>query len=486
MQGNIRRLTLGLMGAFLAVALGLTYWQVIRAEGLVYGEFNPRLAREETEIIRGRILDRGGRELAVSHRTPEGIRRVYTNPTTSHVTGYYSARYGSSGLESAFSRYLRGDAPASPLDYVAVRMLHRPRVGADLHLTLDGALQGLAARLIGNERGAIVALEPKTGAVLAMVATPYFDANRVDEDWDKLQGDAAKPLYNRATQGLYTPGSVFKIVTATAAIDLGLVDLDKKYKDTGDLIVDGFRIANNNHDFQPTVNFVEDFAFSCNVTFAKTGLSLDTRPLPLGNDMPNPPPWAKGIDETKRRFEEYAHRFRVGEPIPFDLATSTSRLSDGPMSRLDLANTAFGQGELQVTPLMMALGVATIANSGRVPQPYLVQEVRDPDGRVLLRRSPSVMRVAMSAQTAAAMNQLMVTSAKIGYARTAQIPGIEVGGKTGSAEVGPGQKTHSWFIGYAPADDPRIAVAVIMENKGAGSDFAAPAGRDLMRAALGR
>jgi penicillin-binding protein A len=486
MQRSVRRVALVLMLLYVAIAGGLTYWQVVRADALVYGEFNPRLLQEERQIVRGRMLDSSGRVLASSIPGGGGMERQYTDPSLAHVTGYFSPRYGTAGLENSYAKFLRGDISANPVSAVVDRLLHRPKVGADLILTIDPQVQAAAVRAMGSDRGAVVALDPRSGAVLAMLSIPHFDPGRMEADWARLQEDAARPLYNRATQGLYTPGSVFKVVAATAAIDLGLIDLDRQYTCTDDLVVDGFRIENNNHPGISTLTFVDDFAHSCNVTFAKTGLGLDTEPLPVGDRLPTPVPWADGVDESLRLFSEYATRFGVGSPLPFDLPTSASRLGAERLSPVQLANTAFGQGEVVVTPLLMSLSAAAIANEGRMPQPYLVQEVRAPDGAVVQAAQTRILRDVMSTETARAVNRLMVASVTGGYASPAQIPGVSVGGKTGSAETAPGERTHSWFIGYAPADDPRVAVAVIMENKGSGTEFAAPAGRSIMEAALRR
>ncbi len=486
MRRNIRRVAALLTLCFLGIALGLTYWQMIDAQNLVYGPYNPRLAAQEQEIQRGRILDRDGKELASSRPVGAGFQRIYADPTLAQTVGYYSARFGASGLEASFARYLRGDVAANPVDAMVDSLVHRRKVGSDLRLTIDSGLQATAARVMSGSRGALVALDPRTGAVLAMVSTPYFEPNTLETSWQALSTDPDRPLLNRATQGLYVPGSAFKIVTASAAIDLGLVDLESSYDCTQDLVVDGFRIANNNHEGVRRVTFVDDFAYSCNVTFAKTGLGLDTKPLPVGDRIPNPPPWAKGVDESNRRFQEYARRFGLEGPIVFDIPTSVSRVGKENLSRVELANTAFGQGELQVTPLLMALATATVANGGKAPEPYLVQEVRAPGGPVQFQHAPRMVRDVISPEAARAMNRLMTESVKKGYARPAAIAGVEVGGKTGSAETGPGQKTHSWFIGYAPADRPTVAVAVIMENRGSGSDFAAPAGRTVMEAAIDR
>ena len=486
MHRSILRLATLLLVSLGAIALGLSYWQVVRSNDLVYGPNNARLIDEEKQILRGRILDSTGRVLAYSEQTPQGIQRHYTDPTTALVTGYLSDRYGSSGLESSFARYLRGDVQANPLDSLVNQTLHRPSVGNDLYLTLDPRVQAVATQAMGSDKGAIVALNPKTGAVLAMVSTPYFDPNKLDQRWDELESNPAKPLFNRATLGLYTPGSAFKIVTASAAIDLGLVDLNKHYQCTDDLTVDGFVIKNKNHPGVSDVTFVDDFAYSCNVTFAKTGLGLGYNPLPVGDDIPNPAPWDQSIEESRRRFLDYTRRFGLEAPIPFDLPTSTSTVGNQNLSAVELANTAFGQGKLLVSPLQMALASATVANGGKMPEPYLVSEIKDRAGNVLQHHEPQVIRQVISPEAAQAMNRLMVTSVQEGYAKPASIPGIQVGGKTGSAEVTTGEKTHSWFIGYAPANNPTVAVAVIMENKGPGSDFATPSGREVMEAALGR
>ena len=200
--------------------------------------------------------------------------------------------------------------------------------------------------------------------------------------------------------------------------------------------------------------------------------------------MPNPPPWMRGIDETRRRFLDYAQRYGFETSLPFDLPTSESKVGEQPFSRVELANTAFGQGELLATPLLMASAVGAIANEGVMVQPFLVSKILDRNGNNLYSHERRTLQMVMSRETAQAMNRLMVASVEQGYAKPAKIAGVSVGGKTGSAEVSPDQKTHSWFIGYAPADNPKVAVAVVLENKGSGSDFAAPAARKVMEAAL--
>jgi peptidoglycan glycosyltransferase len=283
------------------------------------------------------------------------------------------------------------------------------------------------------------------------------------------------------------PGSTFKIVTDSAALDLGIVDPNMHIHHEADLIVQGFRVRNTNHPQLKDLTFAEEFAWSCNVAHAYVGLSLgSTGPIDFGVLAPAAPyTWDKdGVDASAARFKEYARRFGIGIAPPFDLPTSAGRLSTrDDLTPVELANTAFGQGDLQVSPLQMALAVATISRGGEMPAPYLAMQAGD-EGNVVTFHRPSTLRRVMNLTTAQAMNAMMVLSVETAYAQPARIPGVPVGGKTGTAEVGNGQQPHSWFIGYAPADRPGVAVAVIMENKGSGTTFATPAGQKVLQAAL--
>jgi peptidoglycan glycosyltransferase len=236
------------------------------------------------------------------------------------------------------------------------------------------------------------------------------------------------------------------------------------------------------------VDFREAFAWSCNRTHALAGLQLGFGPLALGDDLKRPMEWERqGIEPSAKRLEEYASRFGFGREIPFDLPVALSEVKgDGDWYPSLLAQTAFGQGEIRATPLLMALSAAAIANGGVVPAPYLGVEARAPNGAVsaLNRPGGSIGRVVRP-EAAAVLNEMMVLSVDIAYAQQAKIPGVKVAGKTGTAETGPaGTTPHSWFIGYAPAENPRVAVAVIMENKGSGSDFATPAAQRVLKAGL--
>lgn len=487
MERHIARLATVVLAGLVLVALGLGYWQLWEAPALAARANNPRPYEEDRRVQRGRILDRNGVELA---RNGPGGTREYPFPGLVHVVGYHSQRFGSTGIEAAYDAHLRGLHSGDPIQRLRDQLLHRPRVGADVRLTVDVDLTRLALEALGPSAGAAVVLNPATGEVLALASSPYFDPNRLGEQWDALRTDARAPLLPRATEGLYTPGSVFKIVTATAALDLGKVDLAAAHNCTTDLIVDGFRIEQKNHPHLRRVTFAQDFAWSDNVTFAKAGLGLGTSGrLDFDDNAPRPYPWEReGIARSVDRLLDYAHRFGFGERVPFDLPVAVSQAgSRDEFTPVLLASTAFGQGELQVTPLLMALVAATVANGGAMPAPYLASEARRPDGQVERLHQPGrVLRQVMQPATAAAMHRLMVQSVQEGYARPAQIPGIQVGGKTGTAEVDGERAPHAWFVGYAPAERPQVAVAVIAENRGSGTDVATPIGRRLLEAALAR
>ncbi|MBM2809617.1 MAG: Transpeptidase protein [Chloroflexi bacterium] len=470
------------------VALALGYWQVIRADDLLGRPTNPRIIEEERRHLRGRILDRHGEVLASSKKIGELAERTYAYAPLAHVTGYASTIHGKSGIEEAYDPFLRGDRGSGLLTRLQRRVLPADQVGTDIVLTIDLELQRVADGVLGNDRGAVIAINVATGEVLALASHPYFDPNTLDESWEQLATDSATPFVDRATQGQYVPGSVFKIVTASAAVDLRVADPNERHRHEGDLVVDGFRIRNTNHPQLTDLSWAEEFAWSCNPMFAYTGLSLGFPGAADFNVMSSPQPFtfpSVSVAASVDRFREYAQRFGIGQRVPFDLPTSAGRISSGPsMTAVELANTAFGQGDLQVSPLQMALAAATIANGGVMPAPYLASESRGPHGNTTLHRGGETLRRVVSPATAAAVNQMMVLSVDTAYAQPARIAGVRVAGKTGTAEVGAGSTPHAWFIGYAPADRPGVAVAVIMENRGSGTQFATPAAQKVLEAAL--
>jgi peptidoglycan glycosyltransferase len=309
----------------------------------------------------------------------------------------------------------------------------------------------------------------------------------------KLQSNPTQPLFDRVLQARYVPGSTFKTVTATAALDSRLVDPNQPFTCTTAIKIGAYGVDCKNNQQLPRLTYKQAYAWSSNRVFGLTGLLLGFPNLApinpwLDDKPPGTYPWTENpgsIQSSANVLEDYARRFGFEHSIPFDLPVATSQLRN-PGTRWTpelLVQTAFGQGELDVTPMQMALIAATVANGGRVPTPYVAAELRHADASQQLHQPGEFFSIASSNDVASLMKSFMVEGVDNGYAAKAAIQGVKVGGKTGTAEVGDGT-SHSWFIGFAPADVPRIAVAVIMEHQGSGSDFATPAAQSVMRAAL--
>ena len=459
MDRQIQAIGTAFLIGFAILAGGAGYWQVLRAPQLAAAPANPRTVEAERRAQRGAIVDRAGEALAES---VDG-RRISRHPESAHVTGYYSHRYGTSGVERAYDRFLSGRVAAPGLDTWLRQLAGGPRRGSQVALSIDSRLQTVADRALGDRHGAVVLLDVTTGEVLLSLSKPTYDPGRVDEDWTALTRDDARPLYNRVSQGLYVPGSTFKAVTAAAALESGVMRADTLVSDpTGETVIDGFRITDAERPPRPTFDFAHAFAWSSNVVFAHLGLQLG-----------------------EERLRQQAARFGIGGALPYELETSPTSLSrTTPMPRVLLASTAFGQGEMLISPLQMAVVTAAIGRDGDVPRPYVVRSVKAPDGRELHRGQPASTGRAVSAETARTLRTFLALSVEEGFARNAALPNVRVGGKTGTAQSVPGLPDHSWFIGLAPIDRPRFAVAVIVEYGGWGALEAAPVARQVLEAAL--
>jgi peptidoglycan glycosyltransferase len=463
MGPQVRALGTFVLAIFAVLAGFVGYWQAIAAASLSSTPQNPRVFQDDRRALRGRIIDRQG-NVVVESRT-DGSRRLLV-PSLGHVVGYRSARYGQTGVELAEDAALSGTGGPLSIDDLVRQVAQLPGRGADVRLTIDPDVQAAAAMALGSSGGAIVVLDTRTGAVLAMASNPGIDTDGVDARWASLLADPAKPLVHRAAQGLYVPGSTFKVVTAAAAIDVGIVSPATSVSDpTGETVIDGFRITDAERPPRATFDFAHAFAWSSNVVFADIGLKLG-----------------------EARLREYASRFGVGTALALGIDTSSSSIGrTRPMSPSLLASTAFGQGELLLSPLQVAVIAATIARDGDVPRPLIVAEVLSRSGGATqsLRRTEAVsLGRAVSTQTAGAVKALMGLAIEDGFSRAAAIPGVRIGGKTGTAQSVPGQPDHAWFVGIAPLDAPRVAVVVLREFGGWGSEAAAPLARPVLQAAL--
>ncbi len=475
------------IAAVLVIGFIMLSMQVLRQQFIVAADVidhpnNPRKTTQELRTQRGRVFDRNGTEIAGRKIAPNGyVTRTYPEPASSYVVGYYSATiYGADRLEERYDDYLSGER-GDPLERTRGNVLHRPLRGNDLYLTLDARLQQLGQELLGERKGSIVAMNPRTGEILAMVNNPTYNSSdlvfdpslpnkeaaaRVRTAYNALieAGDAR--LVNRAIQGLYQPGSTFKTVTAAGALDTGVATPDKQYQDTGVVSVGGFVIRDPNRPDENKVQwtFTEGYMYSLNAVFAQVGLNLKSAGM-----------------------REYARRFYFEREIPFDLQVTPSQVLREPdflTHQLGLASTAIGQGQLLATPLQVVMTSTAIANGGVMPRPYLVANIKTPGGRTVESRQPEQLEAVVKPEVAGQMTEIMQKTVNDGTGRQAQIPGVPVAGKTGTAQLGENQDPHAWFTGFAPVDDPKIAVAVLVENGGQGSEVAAPIAREVIEAHL--
>ena len=465
------------------LAAGSSYWQVIRADELASSPTDAAVLAAARTVERGRILDRDGRVLASSRRADDGTPyRVYADPAVSHPVGYASALYGSSGLERAYTVELTGASGSDPTSRTFGRFLPQEDRRLDLRTSLSLAFQRLAVRLLGQDRGAVVMLDPRTGEILAMASTPTFDASGISnpatarETFAALRASEASPLLDRATQGLYVPGSVFKIVTAIAALGSGSVLPATTYPDQpaaekNGLVVDGFTIRDGHHAFtgNEKLDLLTGTEVSCNIWYALAGL-----------------------DTGGANLDAYAHRLGFGAALPFDLPTAASQLTNGGgplpggfLDDVELANAAYGQGEVLTTPLQMALVAAAVANGGELMEPRLATALIDRQGRATAIEPRSMGRVLDSASNAAIVEAMtLAVEGDRGrlYTEGAKVPGVLTAGKSGTAQLGGDGEPHSWFIGFAPADAPTVAIAVIIEQGGRGGERASPLAGRMLRA----
>ena len=448
--------------AFLALVVRQAYVQIVAAPALAAHADDPRHALLDAD--RGRILATDGTVLA---QTRAGKRIYPYGASLAHTIGYVSARYGTSGLENAYDRALSppavGGEPVSQFQALLASfgIGSGDAHGADVVTTIVPAIQAeLFAQLSRHTRAAGVVLDPTTGAVLAIASVPSFDPNTLDSTFASLQADPQSPLLDRALDGLYPPGSTFKIFTASAALDSQTVAMDSRFEDPGYLDVGNFRLHNDEDEHTGDADLTTAFALSSNVDFAQIALKLGAA-----------------------TFYQYLNRWGIGNSLDFQIpATRASVPDQSGLTDGELAQMGFGQGALLMTPLQMALIDATIAGGGNEPRPFIVRQIVR-HGAISSVDSPSVLANPISADTAADVQKMMIAVVTRGTGFPARIPGVVVAGKTGTA-TNPFGASHSWFVAFAPAGKPRVAVAIVVENAGYGAVVAAPIARAVLEAAL--
>ena len=442
----------------------LTYFEIFKKSTVITSSYNRRQWEREESVLRGSILDRNSVLLAKSTKVKGKQKRVYPyKDLYSHVIGYNSRAYGRTLLESAYNGYLLDISQLSSVFGMKSKPSDKESLGNNIYLSIDHKLQSLASRRLQGRKGSVVAMNPKTGEILAMVSYPSFDTNenKLSENWQELVESQESPFLPRAVRGMYTAGSTFKIVISAAAVENGLED--KVYNDKGTVLIDGKPFKNSGGKAYGDIDMVKALSVSSNVYFSQMGVEL-------------------GEDKIK----DISRRFGFGEAIPFDITTAKSRFSYDNMGKTDMAAVGIGQGKVLVSPLHMAMIVSCIANDGVMMKPYLVTRIESSQGKKIKSFEPSVFKNVISRKTASKVQDAMWEVVKNGTGKSAAIGGINVAGKTGTAEneltVKEENKEHNWFVGFAPVENPQIAVAVILEYHGStGGKACAPIARDLMR-----
>ena len=471
MNRTITRL-FALVALLFAALVGYTSrWTVFDASSLRDNPLNRRGLLEEQRVHRGQIKAIDGSLLAVSHRSAQGTyQRSYpTGSLFAHAVGYSFLTIGRSGLEASRNEPLSG--LRSGVTTVLDQLLGRSREGEDIVTTLDPSAQRTAQQALSGQRGAIVALDPRTGDVKAMASSPDYDPNALSPArFTALNQDAtSQPLVNRATQFGYAPGSTFKVVTATAALDSGAFTPSSVVNGRNGVSISGVPLANDYHqDFGP-ISLTEALQQSVNTVWAQVAVSLGRATLAryMGRFGFDRKPELDYPATQMSSSGEYGH----------------GRLLDPRSSLVDVGRMGIGQDKLQVTPLQMAEVAAAVANHGRLMRPHLTARIVDRDGRTVQTVAPAVQSVVCKPSTAAAVTQMMEAVVQGGTGTQAQIPGINVAGKTGTAEtLGSSSYNNVWFIAFAPAEAPRVAIAVTLQHvQGFGGAVAAPLAKTVMQ-----
>ena len=485
MNKPIRTISIFCLLLFLALMINATYLQYWKAGALNDDPRNRRVITAAFSRERGAILV--GRD-PVAQSVASGDRykfqRKYPEPLEyAPLTGYFSF-YSQTGIEQTENDVLSGDDSKLFVNNLVGMLSNDSAKGGNVELTIDAAAQDAAwngLRAIGPDvQGAVVAIQPSTGKILAMASTPTYDPNKlashdlssVTDAYDRLQKDPAQPMLNRAIQTTLPPGSTFKLVTASAALESG--DYDPQSSVPGGTSLD---LPQTDHDLHnengsscggSRITLTQALDVSCNVTFGWLGLQL-------GDDA----------------LREQAQKYGFGQHYFDDLSPQAiSRFPGGDVSPPNTALSAIGQYDVAASPLQMAMVAAGIANRGTVMKPYLVDEVQSSDYDVLDKTQPSELSQAVSPQTADQLTQMMDTVVQQGTGTAAQVPGIDVAGKTGTANSTPSRPPYAWFVGFGPAEDADVAVAVLVQSSStarseiAGGALCAPIAKAVIQAVI--
>ena len=479
MNKQLRRVSTFVLGMFLALFVSTTIIQYFQKPNLQADGRNARTLYESFRTERGQILVDGQ---PIAYSQPSDDRYVYqrvyaAGPMYSTVTGYFTVQPSSGGLEGDLTGYLSGNSDAQFLDRINAILTGRDPQGASVELTIDPVVQQAAWDALGDTTGAIVAIDPATGAILALVSKPTYDPNTlavhdpdaVQSTYEALLADGSEPLIDRGIAGdLNPPGSTFKLVVAAAALQSGQFTADSTFPNPTSIDLPGTSTAignsaDSNCGGGDTATIATALRLSCNIPFAQLAGAL-------------------GDDAIREQAEAFGFGSSFDIPMP-----STASVYPETQDDAETWLSGFGQGNVRASPLQMAMVSAAIANRGTLMTPNLVESIVAPDLSVLQSFQAESYSQPLSPENAAVMTQMMVDAVANGVANNARISGVAVAGKTGTAENGDGEPYSVWFTGFAPADNPRVAIAVVLEDSPCcGNSLAAPIARKVMEAVLSR
>jgi peptidoglycan glycosyltransferase len=478
---ELKRVVFVIMAMFVSLMVSTSTIQVLAADELGRDPRNVRSVYDSYKTQRGSILV-DGTPIAFSEASDNNFRflRVYESQMYSAITGFFSFYQGATGLESAMNSFLTGKNSSQFFEQVNALLSGNPVTGASVELTIDPEVQKVAWDALGKLKGAVVALDPTTGNIIAMVSKPGFDANRLavhdgitsGNNYAELLADANSPLVNKAISGsLYAPGSVFKVLVAAAAIESGKYTADSMLPNPTKFKLPGTNtfIQNSGEGKcggRATVSIADALKLSCNIPFAQLGIELG-----------------------QNAIREQAEKFGFGKTVDIPLRSTASVYPEN-MDDAQTAMSAFGQFDVRVTPLQIAMMSAAIANNGKIMKPNLIENVVSANLSSLFAPNPQEFASPISQSTADAVRKMMIEAVERGVSSNARIEGITVAGKTGTAQNGEDDPYTLWFTGFAPADNARVVVAVVIEDGGGrgqagrGNTLAAPIAKKVMQAVL--
>ncbi len=480
MNRELKRVSIVIFAMFLSLFISTSTIQVLTADSLSADQRNVRSVYDSYKTQRGAILI-DGQPIAYSEPSDDVYRylRIYEATRYSAITGFFSFYQGATGLESAANAYLTGKNSSQFFEQISALFSGNPVQGASLELTIDPRAQKAAWDALGSMKGGVVALEPATGKILAMVSKPSFDANLLsvhdgqtsNGNYQELLDAKSQPLLNRAITELYAPGSTFKVIVATAAVESGQYTAESTLPNPSKFKLPGtetfiYNSGEGKCGGKKEVSIATALKLSCNIPFAQLAIAL-------GQD----------------RIREQAEKFGFGRDLDIPMGVTSSVYPSG----MDVAQTAlsgFGQFDDRATAMQMAMVSAAVANKGVLMKPNIIELVQSSNLAVLNQPSPQAFSTAMSEATAASVTQMMIDAVATGVSGNARISGVKVAGKTGTAQNGEDAPYTLWFTGFAPADNPKVAVAVVIADGGGlgqggrGNSLAAPVARKVMEAVL--